>query len=118
MFAAKAFAGQKLVPDEQVLDVLRAAPAPPVQAEDEWVGFAGIEVNGLHQAVRDALELAGDVERERLGRNVGFGLTFVLCGGGEGCKEEDDRGVDEMAHGGFCLYGDIDITSVITEPGR
>ena len=46
---------------------------------------------------------APEVEREGLGRNVGFGLALVLCGGGEGDKEEDDHGADEMAHGGFCL---------------
>lgn len=71
-----------------------------MQAQDKWVGFAGIEVDGLHQAVLEALELVGDVEREGLGRNVGLGQAFVLCGGGEGCKEEEDRGVDEMTQGG------------------
>ena len=85
-----------------------------MQAQDKWVGFAGIEVDGLQQAVLDALELAGDVERKILGRNVGLGQAFVLRGSGEGYKEEEDRGVDEMTHGGFCLYGGIDITSAIT----
>lgn len=105
MLAAEVFVGQILVPDEQVLDVLRAAPAPAVQAEDEWVGFAGVEVDGFHQAVLDALELAGHVEGEGLDGDVGFGLVFVLCGGGEGDEEEEDRGVDEMAHGGFLCVG-------------
>jgi len=79
MLAAEVFVGQILVPDEQVLNVLRATPAPAVQAEDEWVGFSGVKVDGFHQAVLDTLELAGLVEGEDLDGDVGFGLVFVLC---------------------------------------
>ena len=100
--AAEVFVGQILVPAEYVLDVLRAAPAPAVQAEDEWVGFAGVEVDGFHQAVLDALELAGHVEGEGLG---GDPDGQVLCGGGKGDEEEEDHGVDEMPHGGFLCMG-------------
>jgi hypothetical protein len=42
-----------------------------------------------------------------------LGLVFVLCGGGEGDEEEDDRGVDEMAHGGFLCVGICEIKADI-----
>ena len=78
MFTAEFFVGQPLVPVAQVLDVLRTSPAPAVQAENERVGFAGVEVDGLHQAILNALELAGLVEGEGLGGDAEFGRSLIL----------------------------------------
>lgn len=69
VFAAKFFVRQVLVPDEDILGVLRTASAATMQAENQRIGLLRIEVDGFHQAIRNALELAWLVEGEGLRRD-------------------------------------------------
>jgi hypothetical protein len=65
ILTAEIFLYQVLIPNEQVLDILSAAPAPTMQAKDQRIGITGVKVDGIHQPLLNALQFALQVEGKR-----------------------------------------------------